>query len=132
MMSSTARAKIIREAISSFVLSPHGVSVLRSEILKATFGSDLNGRGICDTFVPVGVNNQSYSEGLLGLETIAALIESDPSLSSAFVFSKLEIAGESGFQVLSALKKVIPPTVGMNDVLPNKYFAQKLRKDLML
>lgn len=106
--------------------------MLRSEILKATLGSDLDARGICDTFVPVGVNNQSYSEGLLGLETIVALMESDPSLSSAFVFSKLEVAGESGFQVLSALKKVIPPTVSMNDVLPNKYFAQKLRKDLDL
>nr|BFE96129.1 hypothetical protein GCM10020185_66650 [Pseudomonas brassicacearum subsp. brassicacearum] len=59
-------------------------------------------------------------------------MESDPSLNSAFVFSKFEIAGVSGFQVLSALKEVIPSTVSMNDVLSNEYFVQKLSKDLGL
>ncbi|CAI8754767.1 hypothetical protein ACFFQ5_19105 [Pseudomonas brassicacearum] len=132
MMSSTARVKIIREAINNFVSGPHGVCVLRSEILKATLGSDLDGRGICDAFVPVGANNQNHSTGLSGLETIATLMESDPSLNSAFVFSKFEIAGVSGFQVLSALKEVIPSTVSMNDVLSNEYFVQKLSKDLGL
>ncbi|KRW65176.1 hypothetical protein AO735_08715 [Pseudomonas sp. TTU2014-096BSC] len=60
------------------------------------------------------------------------MMEADPTLSSAFVFSELEIAGKPGFQIISALESVIPSTVRINDVLPNEYLGRKLTEDLGL
>lgn len=132
MMSSIARARAIKKAVKNFVYNPHGISVLRSEILKEIQGTGLDGRGICNTFVPVGLNNPTYQRGLSGLETLATLMEVDPSLSSALVFSSLEIAGEPSHEIISALRESLPSTVRLSTVLSRSYTLQKATEDFGL
>ncbi|MEH6565083.1 MAG: hypothetical protein V7756_07160 [Halopseudomonas sp.] len=132
MKDSLTRAETLREAIANFKPSPYGISVLRSKILTSTIGTDLDGMKICDTFAPVGVNNPDYRKDLSGLGIIVRLMEVDPSLYSALVFSRLVIADELGDKIISSLKQNLPQGVDLGDVLTDSYKRYLLGKDLGL
>lgn len=131
-MNNAERAQAIRKALANFQPTPHGVAVLRSEILKALYGTDLDARGICDLCAPVGVNNPRHQGNTMILETLANLIEAEPTQKAAFVFSEMELANESGDRIVTALRASLPTSARLDSLLPKSYLSQKITEDLGL